>query len=135
MITYRTGNDIDLDAFIRVFEKSTLAERRPADDRDRMAEMLQEANLVITAWDGDELVGLARSITDHAYCTYLSDLAVLVDYQAQGIGRELMRQTQSAAPRAILILLAAPAAVAYYPKVGMKKHESAWILMPGEEFV
>ena len=72
-------------------------------------------------------------MTDWVYCTYLSDLAVRSDYQGTGIGRELVRQTRAATPEATVILLAAPKAVEYYPKIGMTRHESAWMLGPGEE--
>lgn len=133
MITYRTGNDIALDEMIELYVDSTLGERRPVGERERMSRMLQEANLVITAWDGDVMVGISRSVTDWVYCTYLSDLAVRADYQGHGIGRELVRQTRAATPEAMVILLAAPKAVDYYPKIGMTRHESAWILRPGEE--
>jgi GNAT superfamily N-acetyltransferase len=133
MITYRTGNDVDLDQVIDVYVDSTLGERRPVDDRERMARMLDEANLVITAWDGDRMVGVSRSVTDWVYCTYLSDLAVREAYQGQGIGRELVRLTRRATPQASVILLAAPKAVDYYPKIGMTRHDSAWVLWPGEE--
>lgn len=133
MITYRTGNELDLDEFIDVYVDSTLAERRPADDRERMRFMLEEANLVVSAWDGERIVGISRSLTDWVYCTYLSDLAVRLDYQRQGIGKELIRFTREAAPAAKLILLAAPTAVDYYPRIGMAQHDSAWILAPGED--
>jgi GNAT superfamily N-acetyltransferase len=133
MITYRTGNDVDLDQMIELYLDSTLGERRPVDDRERMGRMLEEANLVLTAWDEANLVGISRSITDWVYCTYLSDLAVRADYQGRGIGRELVRRTRSATPQATVILLAAPKAVDYYPKIGMTRHESAWVLWPGEE--
>ena len=128
---YRTGNDLDLDQVIELYVASTLGERRPVGDRERMGKMLANANLVITAWDGDVLVGIARSVTDGVYCTYLSDLAVRETHQKQGIGKELMRRTQEAAPQASLILLAAPKAVEYYPKVGFTRHESAWWLRAG----
>jgi predicted N-acetyltransferase YhbS len=132
MIDYRTGNDIDLDEMIELYVDSTLGERRPVEDRERMGRMLEEANLVITAWEGGVLVGISRSITDWVYCTYLSDLAVRAAYQGQGIGRELIRLTREATPQASVILLAAPKAVDYYPKVGMTRHDSAWVLRPGE---
>ena len=132
MIEYRTGNQLDIDAMIELYVDSTLGERRPIDDRQRMADMLAGANLVITAWDGPQLVGIARSITDFAYATYLSDLAVRRAYQKQGIGKELMRRTQQAAPRATMILLSAPAARTYYPHAGLKQHPSAWVLAPDE---
>jgi GNAT superfamily N-acetyltransferase len=132
MIDYRTGNDIDLDEMIELYVDSTLGERRPVEDRERMGRMLEEANLVVTAWEGGVLVGISRSITDWVYCTYLSDLAVRAAYQGQGIGRELIRLTREATPQASVILLAAPKAVDYYPKVGMTRHDSAWVLRPGE---
>jgi predicted N-acetyltransferase YhbS len=97
-----------------------------------MRRMLEEANLVITAWEGGVLVGISRSITDWVYCTYLSDLAVRAANQGQGIGRELIRLTREATPQATVILLAAPKAVDYYPKVGMARHDSAWVLWPGQ---
>ena len=132
MITYRTGHDLNLDQVIELYRASTLGERRPVDERERMAAMLQNANLVITAWDGELLVGIARSITDFSYATYLSDLAVRVSHQCHGLGKELMRRTQAAAPQATVILLSAPKAVDYYPHVGFTQHPSAWVLKPGE---
>lgn len=133
MIVYRTGNDLDLDAVIELYVASTLGERRPVDDRERMASMLANANLVITAWDGELLVGISRSITDFSYITYLSDLAVRQSHQRKGIGKELMRRTQEAGgPLATLLLLSAPAAVEYYPHVGFTHHPQAWLLRPGD---
>ncbi|MCG6920564.1 MAG: GNAT family N-acetyltransferase [Acidobacteria bacterium] len=132
MIDYRAGDDLDLDEVIDVYVDSTLGKRRPVDDRARMDGMLRCANLVVTAWDADRLIGLARSVSDFHYATYLSDLAVRLSYQKRGIGIELIRRTQQAAPQATIILLAAPAAVEYYPRIGFTQHQSAWILRPGE---
>ena len=132
MISYRTGNDLDLETVRELYRASTLAERRPVDDTERFDAMLRHANLVITAWDGDALVGIARSVSDFSYVTYLSDLAVRVSHQRQGLGKELMRRTQAAAPKATLLLLAAPAAADYYPHVGFTHHPQAWLVPPGE---
>ena len=133
VITYRVGNDLDLDAVIDLYVDSTIGERRPVDERERMGTMLEKANLVVTAWDGDLMVGISRSVTDWVYCTYLSDLAVRLDYQHQGIAKELVRKTRQETPQATVILLAAPKAVDYYPKIGMTQHNSAWILPVGVE--
>jgi predicted N-acetyltransferase YhbS len=128
---YRIGNRLDLDEVLDLYRASTLGERRPVDDRERMADMLNNANLLVTAWDGNLLVGIARSMTDFVYATYLSDLAVRLSHQRQGIGKELIRRTQREAPRASVILLAAPKAVDYYPHIGFQAHPSAWVLRPG----
>lgn len=127
MITYRLGNDVDLDVVIDVYRDSTLGERRPVDDRDTMQKMLASANLVVTAWDGERMVGVARSLSDFVFCTYLSDLAVRLAYQRTGVGKELMRQTQKAGGAATVFLFAAPAAVDYYPHVGFTAG-SGWYL-------
>jgi predicted N-acetyltransferase YhbS len=133
VITYKVGNDLDLDAVIELYKASTLGERRPVDDKDRMGRMLKNANLVITAWDGDLMVGIARSISDFSYVTYLSDLAVRQSYQRRGIGKELMRRTQAVGgEQAMLLLLSAPAAEQYYPHVGFTHHPQAWLLRGNE---
>jgi predicted N-acetyltransferase YhbS len=91
--------------------------------------MLKGGNLTVTAWDGDLLVGISRSITDFHYACYLSDLAVDIAYQNKGIGRKLIALTQDKlGPLCNLILLSAPSAAEYYPRVGFSKHPSAWIL-------
>ena len=128
MISYRTGNDLDLDAVVDLYRASTLGQRRPVDDRSRMQQMLRNANLVITAWDRDLLVGISRSLTDFSYATYLSDLAVRESHQRRGIGKELIRLTREASAPASIVLLAAPAAEQYYPHIGFTHHPQAWIL-------
>ena len=134
-ITYHTGNDLDLDEVIGLYVASTLGERRPVGDRETMRAMIANANLVITDRDGDLLVGIARSMTDFAYVAYLSDLAVHRACQRTGIGVELIRRTREAlAPSARIVLLSAPAAVAYYPRIGFSQHPSAWVLGPDQPF-
>ena len=133
MIRYRSGNDLDLDAVVELYRASTLGERRPVDDRERMAAMLRHANLVVTAWDGELLVGISRALSDFSFITYLSDLAVRASHQKHGIGKELIRRTQALAGKhAKLLLLAAPAAETYYPHVGFTHHPQAWMLGPDE---
>jgi predicted N-acetyltransferase YhbS len=133
MIRYKTGNDLDLDALIDLYRASTLGERRPVDNRERMALMLRHANLVLTAWDDELLVGISRALSDFSFVTYLSDLAVRQSHQRQGIGRELIRRTQTLGGReAKLVLLAAPAAEQYYPRIGFTRHPQAWMLGPDE---
>jgi GNAT superfamily N-acetyltransferase len=119
---------LSVDEFVDLLRRSTLAERRPVAEPGTMAGMLAHAGLIVTARDRELLVGVARSLTDFSYCTYLSDLAVDAGYQGQGIGRELIRRTHEAAGRhTTLILLAAPQARTYYPHIGMRQHESCWI--------
>ena len=129
MIHYQLEPSLSADEFIDVSIRSTLAERRPVSDRKTIQQMLAHADIVLTARQDGRLVGVSRAITDFSYCTYLSDLAVDEACQGRGIGRELIRRTHEAAGlKTTLVLLAAPKAQTYYPRVGMTKHKSCWVI-------
>lgn len=124
--------NLPVSEFVDVLRRSALAERRPVDDRDRVAGMLAQADVIVTARTEDGLlVGVSRAISDFHYCTYLSDLAVDTAWQRKGIGKQLIEKThQVAGTDSNLILLSAPAARSYYPHIGMESHDSCWII-PG----
>ena len=123
-IQYFDNRPITTEEFIDVLTRSTLSERRPVSEPKRVARMLEHANVLVTAWSGDLLVGVSRALTDFSFCCYLSDLAVDEAFQHKGIGKELIRRTHIASgEETTLILLAAPKAIEYYPKIGMMKYE------------
>lgn len=129
MIQYQAEPGLSVEEFIALLQRTSLGERRPLDDVARMERMLREADILLTARDGGRLVGVSRALTDHAYCTYLSDLAVDEAWQRRGIGRELLRRThEEAGLHTSLILIAAPAARDYYPHIGMAAHDSCWMI-------
>lgn len=132
-ITYQVENSLSVEDFRLVLKNSTLGERRPIDDIERLTSMLQNANLIITARINTKIIGVSRAITDFVFCTYLSDLAVDENYQKKGVGKELIRQTKLATPQAKLILLSAPKAVDYYPRIGMKHHSHCYYIDLVEE--
>lgn len=128
-IFYRGDAVISPEAAIDLYRRSTLGERRPVDRPDIFAAMLQHANLTITAWHGEKLVGIARSLTDFGYVAYLADLAVDVEFQRQRIGIRLIKETrQRLWPECMLVLLSAPKANEYYPKLGFEHNPRAWVL-------
>ena len=127
MLTYRTNHPVSRAQFIALLHKTSLGARRPLAEAERIDAMLQNADLLISAWDDDRLVGIARAVTDYAYCCYLSDLAVDEAWQRRGIGQELLATLKQALhPQCKIILLAAPQAVDYYPHIGFTQHPSAW---------
>jgi GNAT superfamily N-acetyltransferase len=129
MIDYRLEPELSAEEFIDVLVRSTLAERRPINDRETIADMLAHADIIATARHQGQLIGVSRAISDFAFCTYLSDLAVDEAYQGRGVGRELIRRTHVAAGLGTtLILLAAPKAQTYYPHIGMTRHDSCWTI-------
>jgi ribosomal protein S18 acetylase RimI-like enzyme len=128
-IEYKVNAPVSAEQFVNLLRTSTLAERRPIDDRLCMEGMVKNSNLMVSAWDGEELVGIARSMTDFHYACYLSDLAVARGYQNRGIGRALQAITQEQlGPRCNLILVAAPAANGYYAHLGFVNNPRCWVL-------
>lgn len=127
-IIYQREQALDPYEFTDVLKRSTLSERRPVDEPERIRQMCELSNMIVTARLDGKLVGVARSLTDFAFCTYMSDLAVDEAYQRRGIGIRLIKETKLHTPQAKLILLAAPKAVDYYPKTGMTKFENSFIL-------
>jgi predicted N-acetyltransferase YhbS len=91
--------------------------------------MYANSNLVVTAWHNKKLVGISRSLTDFCYCCYLSDLAVRQEYKNKGIGKKLIELAkQRVGDQSMLLLLAAPTAMGYYPKVGLEKVDNGFII-------
>ncbi|MBI1347898.1 GNAT family N-acetyltransferase [bacterium] len=129
LVDYALEPELSVHEFINVLVASTLAERRPIDDAERMSGMLRQADLIVTARASGKLIGISRALSDFSFCTYLSDLAVDQAFQRQGIGQELIRRThQAAGLHTTLILLAAPKAREYYPYIGMQFHDSCWTI-------
>ena len=133
MITYHRIHNLAPELFIDILERSTMAERRPVDNLSCIKGMAENADLIIGAYYKEKLVGIARSVTDFSYCCYLSELAVDITFQKQGIGKGLIQETKNCIDSTCnLILLSAPKASEYYPKIGFTKHESAWWLLGHE---
>ncbi|MFL0162092.1 GNAT family N-acetyltransferase [Aquirufa salirivi] len=133
VISYKENPSLSVEVFMEILDKSTLGQRRPMQDVAAMQLMLDNANVYVGAYDGDKLVGLARGMTDFVFTTYLADLAVDEAYQHHGIGKQLLKKVKNMHPRAKLILLAAPAAQEYYPKIGMQKHDYCFFINDVQE--
>jgi ribosomal protein S18 acetylase RimI-like enzyme len=132
-ISYQLEPELSPDEFIQVLNRSTLGQRRPVDDRVRIAGMVSGADIIVTARCQGQLVGVSRALTDYQFCTYLSDLAVDEAFQRRGIGKRLIDETHHAAGRkTMLILISAPQAVTYYPHIGLEAHPSCWVIPRAE---
>jgi GNAT superfamily N-acetyltransferase len=130
MIEYSNNHVQEAADVAEVFRASGM--KRPYDDLDRIQRMIDQADVLITAWEDGRMVGVARGITDFSYCCYLSDLAVIASHQRLGIGKELMdRVRQAIGEECSLVLLAAPDAVSYYPQLGFERSERAFVLARG----
>jgi hypothetical protein len=128
-LTYTLEPHLPPSDFIDLLHRSTLAARRPVDDVATIQRMLFNADVILTARLDGLLIGVSRALTDFAWCTYLSELAIDQLHQRRGIGRELIRRTHEAAGlHTTLILLAAPDARSYYPHIGMTRQDACWTI-------
>jgi GNAT superfamily N-acetyltransferase len=125
-IIYKFDVIPDIDSVMDLYADAGL--NRPK-ERARITRMYSHSNLIVTAWDKQRLVGISRALTDFCFCCYLSDLAVRKKYQHHGIGRELIRLTkEKIGDETMLLLLSAPSAMEYYPRVGLSKVDNGFIL-------
>ena len=91
--------------------------------------MYENSNLIVTAWDGDLLVGVSRCITDWVWSCYLADLAIKSEYKKSGIGKKLIELTKERlGEQSMILLLSVPTAMEYYPKVGFSKEERSFMI-------
>lgn len=126
-LDYKINSPITVEEVANVFQASGI--KRPVHQLERIQRMIDNADITITVWDGDKLIGIARTITDYSYCCYLSDLAVDKAYQKRGIGKQLIKELKKQLNEEIsLLLLAAPNAMDYYPRVGFNKTENAFLI-------
>jgi len=126
-ITYRSDIVPAVEQVIELYDRAGLP--RPIHDRDRIKKMLDNSNLIVTAWDGNQLAGLSRTITDWVWSSYLADLAVSPIYKKSGIGKKLIELTRELiGEQSMLLLLSVPTAMEYYPKVGFTKEDRGFII-------
>ena len=126
-IHYKINVPLATQDILRVYNGSGI--RRPTHDVPRIEKMFAQANLIASAWEDDKLIGIARALTDHSYCCYLSDLAVDLDHQRQGVGHQLIQAIRDQLNDQVsLILLSAPDAMDYYPKVGFTTLTNAFAI-------
>ena len=129
MIHYTTEKSVDIEQVIHLYKQSFIELKRPVEDKLKMEALIDHANVIITAWDNKTLVGICRGFSDFNFVTYISDLAVLKDYQNQGIGKELLAKVKDFTDHSTrLVLLSNVSANTYYEKLGFSRHDRAWVL-------
>ena len=90
MITYQTTKtikDLDLRPLYEAVGWKSYTERVTD-----LSALVANAQLVLSAWDNEKLVGLIRTVGDGISIQYVQDILVLPDYQNKGIGSELLKK-------------------------------------------
>jgi GNAT superfamily N-acetyltransferase len=117
-ITYRETHHIPKDAIVRLYQENKWS---AAEKPDELVQALVNSHCLITAWDGDVLVGLGNALSDGYLVVYYPHLLVSPQYQHRGIGRRIMEIMQ-AKYKGIhqQVLLAVDNAVPFYEKCGFQ---------------
>jgi GNAT superfamily N-acetyltransferase len=100
---------------------------RPTDDPARLRQSLEAASLLVAAWSGDHLVGLARVLTDGVQVSYLCDLAVEPDVQGLGVGKTLVERVLELCAGTELVLRDSSLSAGFYERLGFERVENAWV--------
>ena len=95
---------------------------------DQAEKGLSNSAYLISAWDGDKPVGVARVISDRGYIYLIVDVIVTSEYQGQGIGRHMVESIETwllhekeGKPTMMVYLMAAEGKEEFYEKFGFKK--------------
>lgn len=124
-LTFKVNEPLLPEQMAEVFRLSGL--KRPYNDLERMEKMIDQADVLISCWDGERVIGVARAITDYCYCCYLSDLAVITEYQKRNIGKNLVQLLQETlGDQVAIVLLSSEEALSFYPQIGFEQATNAF---------
>lgn len=95
-------------------------------DPDRLLRAVSASLLVATAWEGDQLVGLARAVGDGETILYIQDVLVHSGFHHGGVGTQLTAMLLSAYPQVHQVVLLtddSPATADFYASLGFCRAE------------
>lgn len=133
MVEYKTGTDeINWDSLLQLyFETDGFIGLGKAKNLPKIREACLNSYKVVTACDGDQIVGAARLISDGLCYGWIHDMAVLPDLQKEGIGRNIMQELMRGNEELLIGLTSSFVAVEFYYKLGFRRHKTGMAKYPG----
>ena len=89
VVTFSEKKDLNSEQLLKLFHQAPWAKGRTLEDA---REMLRHTEVAVCAWEGDQLVGFGRVLTDFVYRATIWDVIVDKGYQKQGIGTEIIQR-------------------------------------------
>lgn len=121
-IVYAQDRSLSVTDYVAVLAETTMRDKRPLTNSQRIGEMIAGANFIVTARENGVILGLARCISDGAWVCYCAELAVKESAQGRGIGRDLLQTCWDLlGPRIGFLLISDPTAVGFYEKLGLER--------------
>ena len=81
----------------------------------------EASHTTVFAYSNGQLVGFGRAISDGAYQAAVYEMAVVPEFQRQGIGAKIMRAILDRLPGCNVILYASPGKEDFYRKLGLRR--------------
>lgn len=126
MITYKRDIELELNDVLKLY--SDAGWYAYTNDPERLMSAVKNSLCTITAWEGDQLIGLIRAVGDDASILYIQDILVLSARQREGIGKTLLLTLMSLykhVRQTVLITDNSPKTIAFYKSIPMKPIEDA----------
>jgi N-acetylglutamate synthase-like GNAT family acetyltransferase len=117
MIDYRDTHEIDLDQLEALLRAGGFKDK----ERSRLEQQVSGARYVVSAWEGERLVGFARAISDGATNAYVSSVAVLPEYRGRGIGRAMIVRLLEGKDGILFVLHARAEVKEFYVRCGFSE--------------
>ena len=127
-IAYAQEQDLPAADYISVVGATIMRDRRPIGNPKRVERMLRGSNLIVTARENGDIIGVLRAISDGEWVCYVSDLAVRDGHQRQGIGKALLDTCKAIlGPGMVMVLVAYPEAETFYRRLGMGESTAFYV--------
>lgn len=94
-IELRTTKKVPPDQVRQLFRLGGWPEDIPRFPDQKVRAMLRRSHLVVSAWHGKQLVGLASVVSDGSISAYIENLMVAPRYRSQGIGKAMLKRAVS----------------------------------------
>jgi ribosomal protein S18 acetylase RimI-like enzyme len=127
-IVYAQEQSLSAEDYATVVGSTYMRDRRPVANLERTRRILMGSNMIVTAREDGEIVGVLRGISDGEWVCYVADLAVRDGHQRKGIGTDMLNECKRIlGPGMGIVLVAYPEAVDYYKKIGMGEMPAFYI--------
>ena len=134
MLEYKIGTEvINWDALMQLYvETDGVVDLARAGDLPRIQRAFRNSERVVTAWDGERLVGAGRLISDGVCYGWIHDMAVLPEYRKRGVGRGIVEALLEGNEHLLIGLRSVREAVGFYGRLGFERHETSFTKYPEE---
>lgn len=125
MIRYCTDKKVDFEKLIELFNKVGWDDKTC--DIKRLKAMVDNSQIVVTAWKDEEMIGFARCVTDFVFNGQINNVVVDTRYRGKGIGKELIKKILDSSKQVTYILRGDPENEGFYRKLGFEEVQLSFV--------